>query len=95
MKASIRPFFNLFVRHGIQHELHLAVVTFSKRFDMIESALRITFGEDIASKIVVRGDNTTGRWEYIGAGVKTGKQAHMASAGRDSSQYYVDIQPLP
>lgn len=78
---SIRPFFNVFVRYAIQHELHLAVVTFSKRFDMIESALRITFGEEIASQIVVRGDNATGRWQYNGAGVKSGKQAHMASAG--------------
>jgi hypothetical protein len=61
--------------------MHLAVVTFSKLFVEIESALKIVFGDNIASKIVVRGCNETGRWHYQGAGSRDAKQPHMASAG--------------
>lgn len=55
-------------------------MTLSKIFDKIEDALGIVF-EDDASKIVVRGDSGSGKWQYIGNGCKAGKQAHMASAG--------------
>jgi hypothetical protein len=79
LQVSIRPFFRVFVPQAIMHDLHIAIVTFSKRVIEIETTISRVFGVDNAEKIVVRGDDS--RWLYVGTGNRTGKQMHMASAG--------------
>jgi hypothetical protein len=58
--------------------IHVAIVTFSKQPAIIKSVLEGVLGMELASKIVIRGEDRS--WSYEGAGSKQGKQAHMASA---------------
>ena len=58
--------------------IHVAIVTYSKQPTLIRSILEHVFGMDMASKIIIRGNDKS--WKYEGNGMKDGKQAHMASA---------------
>lgn len=58
--------------------IHVAIVTYSKQPSLIRSILEHVFGMDMASRIIIRGNDKS--WKYEGNGMKDGKQAHMASA---------------
>ena len=80
----VRPIFIEFINAALQpssslnHDIHVAIVTYSKQPTLIRSILEHVFGIDKASKIIIRGNDKT--WKYEGNGMKDGKQAHMASA---------------
>ncbi len=80
----VRPIFIEFINAALQpssslsDDIHVAIVTYSKQPTLIRSILEHVFGIDMASKIIIRGNDKS--WKYEGNGMKDGKQAHMASA---------------
>jgi hypothetical protein len=67
--------------------IHIAIVTYSKQPALIRSILERVFGMDMASKIVIRGNDKS--WTYEGNGMQDGKQAHMASAVEELLHHYI------
>lgn len=61
---TVRPFFREFVPLALESDLLIGIVTFSKYVDMIGAVLRLSFGTEIANRIVIRGNDST--WEYKG-----------------------------
>jgi hypothetical protein len=90
--SHVRPMFATLLRKAAQHEkLVVAIVTFSFQVDLIRNLLETILGRELSDRIVIRGGNGRGpsnnsnghqntSWAYHGAGVKSGKQSHMASA---------------
>ena len=63
---------------SLQHTIHIAIVTYSKQPALIRSILEHLLDVDMASRIIIRGNDKS--WSYEGNGMKDGKQSHMASA---------------
>ncbi|KAG5178953.1 hypothetical protein JKP88DRAFT_168258 [Tribonema minus] len=85
LAKHVRPFFRELVLAGAEHGMHMAVVTFSAQVSIIRGVLHEAFGEEIASRIVIRGAD--GSWTYTGRGACEGKQAHIASAAEELTQF--------
>jgi hypothetical protein len=75
----VRPIFIEFIKAALQcGTIHIVIVTFSKQSELIRSLLEHIFGIEMASQIVIRGNDKS--WNYDGYGTKVGKQSHIASA---------------
>ena len=68
--------------------IHIAIVTYSKQPTLIRSILEHVFGMEMASKIMIRGNDKS--WKYEGNGMKDGKQSHMASAVEEILHHHHD-----
>lgn len=67
----IRPEFRHLLRHLSNHGFHIAIVSFSRQYDVIQACLIDILGEDAASRVIIRGYPTF--WK--------GKQPHLQSLG--------------
>ncbi|EED89063.1 predicted protein [Thalassiosira pseudonana CCMP1335] len=76
----MRPLFLRLVPLASQHNIRVAIVTFSRQTERIREVLELSY-PDYADVIPIRGcDNT---WEYKGSGMRMGKQEHMASVSEE------------
>ena len=77
LNAHMRPLFLHLVPLASRHNIRVAIVTFSCQTDKIREVLELSFQEEMANLIPIRGCDKT--WSYEGSGMKQGKQMHMAS----------------
>lgn len=80
LAAHVRPMFHHLITATHNAGIQLAVVTFSPQTEQIADVLDIHFPA-FAHEIVIRGRDRT--WEYVGNGMKEGKQPFMASAAEE------------
>lgn len=74
----VRPVFVQLMQAALEHNIQVAIVTFSGQTKMIREVLERTVGLPEAPQIPIRGGDRS--WRYQGEGSLDGKQAHMASA---------------
>ena len=84
LKIHVRPQFRELLTASIEHDIHVAVVTFSKQPTLIKEILETIVGIENAARIPVRGNDHS--WQYHGVGSRHGKQAHIASAVEELEQ---------
>mmetsp|Transcript_8055 Transcript_8055/g.12341 ORF Transcript_8055/g.12341 Transcript_8055/m.12341 type:complete len:220 (-) Transcript_8055:346-1005(-) len=84
LERLLRPLFRLLIPKAVENEISVAIVTFSPRVQDIRDVLYTAFGEEVARKIPIRGED--GGWEPPDDGTRDGKQAHMASAVDELAQ---------
>ena len=77
LSTHMRPLFLHLVPLATRHNIRIAIVTFSSQTDKIKEVLELSFTEEMANTIPIRGCDKT--WSYEGSGMKSGKQMHMAS----------------
>ena len=77
LAQHLRPLFLHLVPIATQHNIRIAIVTFSPQTKHIREVLEHAF-PTISDIIPIRGNDRT--WSYEGNGMKLGKQQHMASA---------------
>jgi hypothetical protein len=53
-----------FIQRAVENNVHVAIVTFSPQSGLIRSCLEHTYPPDVASKIIVRGNDKT--WNHSG-----------------------------
>ena len=70
----------------MQHNIHIAIVTFSRQISLVKGVMEAVVGVEQAAKIPIRGGDRS--WKYEGAGSQEGKQAHMASAVEELEQQH-------
>ena len=78
---------------ALQHNIHVAIVTFSRQINLVKGVLEAIVGVEQASKIPIRGGDRS--WKYEGVGSQDGKQAHMASAVEELEQQQHRQRPPP
>ena len=81
LAQHMRPVFLSLVPIAHQQSMRIAVCTFSGQAKVIREVLESSFPPQIAEIIVIRGNDYT--WQYVGNGMKMGKQEHMASAAEE------------
>lgn len=64
LSRNLRPFFARFIPLALEHNILIAIVTFSRHVEMIYSLLQYTYGKIIADRIIIRGNDNS--WEYVG-----------------------------
>ena len=77
----MRPLFLHLVPLAFRRNIRVAIVTFSGQTPEIRNVLEECFSQSLADHIPIRGNDRT--WEYMGNGMKMGKQQHMASAAEE------------
>jgi hypothetical protein len=74
----VRPVFVQLMQAAVEHDIQVAIVTFSVQSKLVLGVLEHTVGMPAAHQIPIRGGDRS--WRYEGEGSLDGKQAHMASA---------------
>ena len=74
----IRPVFAQLIQAAQEHDIQVAVVTFSAQTKFVRGVLDHIVGTEAAQQIPIRGGDRS--WQYKGGGSHDGKQPHMASA---------------
>jgi len=80
LATHVRPMFFHLISASHKVGIQLAVVTFSPQTEQIAHVLDIHFPA-FAHEIVIRGRDRT--WDYVGNGMKEGKQPYMSSAAEE------------
>lgn len=81
LSEHVRPIFLHLVPQATQHNIRIAIVTFSSQTQLIREVLDQSFPE-ISELIPIRGSD--GSWTYAGNGKSVGgKQKRMASAAEE------------
>jgi hypothetical protein len=80
LALKVRPIFRELVPLAIEHDIMIAIVTFSCQVQLISSVIHHEFPL-IANCITIRADDNS--WGYQGGGSIDGKQSHMASAAEE------------
>lgn len=81
LAEHMRPIFLQLVPLATQRNIRVAIVTFSPQTKHIRDVLEHVFPTEIADMIPIRGNDHS--WNYVGNGMKMGKQEHMASAAEE------------
>jgi hypothetical protein len=77
LAKDVRPVFLALIPLAMERKISVAIVTFSRKVDMIRSVLRVCF-PDLADSIPVRGCDDTSKLAPVCN--QLGKQSHMALA---------------
>jgi hypothetical protein len=80
----VRPELRQLMQACCHHHIHLCVVTFSGQIKLVRSVVEAIVGPEHAARIPIRGNDRS--WSYEGAGSRSRKQAHIASAVEELEQ---------
>jgi hypothetical protein len=80
----VRPELRQLMQACCHHHIHLCVVTFSGQIKLVRSVVEAIVGPEHAAHIPIRGNDRS--WSYEGAGSRSRKQAHIASAVEELEQ---------
>jgi hypothetical protein len=82
LAEHVRSEFRLLLQACCEHEILVAIVTFSGQTKIVQGVVETVVGPDyFASHVVVRGQDRS--WSYKGVGSKHGKQHFIASAAEE------------
>ena len=77
LSTHLRHLFLTLIPLATTSNIRVAIVTFSCQTEAIREVLELSFSSNIAELIPIRGCDKS--WQYVGSGMKHGKQQHMAS----------------
>lgn len=80
----VRSEFKQLISAARQHEISVAVVTFTTQMHLVKGVIESIVGQEEAEHIPIRGKDRS--WSYHGGGSRDGKQAYIASAVEELEQ---------